>query len=74
MGSRLNLDPAMTMSEAVHRVALAEMDAAHARAKLFAERSGPFVERIEAYWLAAARCTEQPGVATCGDNVISLAR
>ena len=72
MGSRLNLDPAMTMSEAVHRVALAEIDAA--RAKLFAERSGPFVERIEAYWLAAARCTEQPGVATCGDNVISLAR
>ena len=74
MGSRLNLDPAMPMSEAVRRVAWVEIDAAYARAKLFAERSGPFVERIEAYWLAAARCTEQPGVATCGDNVISLAR
>ena len=70
MGSRLNLDPAMTMSEAVHRVALAEIDAAYARAKLFAERSGPFVERIEGRRTMHRAARGRNG----GDNVISLAR
>jgi hypothetical protein len=41
-------------------------------ARLFAERSRPFVERIEAYWLTAAQREEKPAVAARGDNVIVL--
>jgi CHAD domain-containing protein len=41
-------------------------------ARLFAERSRPFAERIEAYWQAAAQRTEKPAAAARGDNVIAF--
>jgi len=41
-------------------------------ARLFAERSRPFAERIEAYWTAAAQRVETPAIASRGDNVIAF--
>jgi CHAD domain-containing protein len=41
-------------------------------AKLFAERSRPFVERIEAYWLAAARGPDQAPSPARADNVVAF--
>jgi CHAD domain-containing protein len=41
-------------------------------ARLFAERSRPFAERIEACWATTAQRTEKPAVATRSDNVIAF--
>lgn len=41
-------------------------------AKLFAERSRPFVERIEAYWLTAARGPEAAPSPARTDNVVAF--
>jgi hypothetical protein len=39
---------------------------------LFAERSRPFVERIEAYWLTASQRLEKPAVIARADNVVAF--
>jgi CHAD domain-containing protein len=41
-------------------------------ARLFAERSRPFVERIEAYWLTAARGPEKASSPARPDNVVAF--
>jgi len=40
--------------------------------RLFAERSRPFVERIEAYWLAAAQRAEKPAIIARTGNVVAF--
>jgi hypothetical protein len=39
---------------------------------LFAERSRPFVERIEAYWAAATQRAEKPAIVERTDNVVAF--
>ncbi|MGC1177737.1 MAG: CHAD domain-containing protein [Methyloceanibacter sp.] len=41
-------------------------------ARLFVERSRPFVERIEAYWLTAARGAKKPEPPVRADNVVAF--
>lgn len=41
-------------------------------ARLFAERSGPFVERIEAYWLTAAQGIGETARPARADNVVAF--
>jgi hypothetical protein len=41
-------------------------------ARLFAERSRPFVERIEAYWIAATQRAEKPATFARTDNVVAF--
>jgi hypothetical protein len=41
-------------------------------ARLFAERSRPFVERIEAYWAAATQRAEKPAIVERTDNVVAF--
>lgn len=41
-------------------------------ARLFAERSGPFVERIEAYWLTAAQGISETARPARADNVVAF--
>jgi hypothetical protein len=40
--------------------------------RLFAERSQPFAERIEAYWLTAARASAKPSPVARTGNVIAF--
>jgi CHAD domain-containing protein len=40
--------------------------------RLFAERSGPFAERIEAYWLTAAQATAKPAPVARTGNVVAF--
>ncbi len=41
-------------------------------ARLFVERSRPFVDRIEAYWTAAAKSAERAPVAPGASNVVAF--
>jgi CHAD domain-containing protein len=41
-------------------------------ARLFTERSRPFAERIEAYWLPAAQRLDKPAIVARGDNVVAF--
>ena len=47
-------------------------DAETRGARLFAERSRPFVERIAAYWTAATRRGEKPAIVARTDNVVAF--
>jgi hypothetical protein len=40
--------------------------------RLFAERSQPFAERIEAYWVTAARASAKPAPVARTGNVIAF--
>jgi hypothetical protein len=40
--------------------------------RLFAERSRPFAERIEAYWLTAAQRTVKPAPVARTGNVVAF--
>jgi hypothetical protein len=40
--------------------------------RLFAERSQPFAERIEAYWLTATRASAKPTPIARAGNVIAF--
>jgi hypothetical protein len=53
-----------------HKVLRREAEARGAR--LFAERSRPFAERIEAYWTTAAQRAEKPAIIARTGNVVAF--